>query len=64
VERAYQLARSGQFSTARQIRTQLSREGFMDASSQITGAVLVRDLGRCCRDAQASRMSFSMANAG
>lgn len=53
VERAYQLAKSGQCLTVRQIRGQLEREGYIDAFSQITGSILVRELGRHCRAAQA-----------
>ncbi len=55
IERAYQLARSGDYGTVRQLRTQLEREGYFDAASQIMSPSLMRDLGRCCRAAQAAR---------
>ena len=60
VERAYQLARTGEYETVRQIRSQLDREGYLDASSQITGAMLVRELARDCRMARASRLPLSL----
>ena len=49
IERAYQLASSGGFRTAREITVQLGREGYLDATSQIAGATLRRELGRICR---------------
>jgi hypothetical protein len=52
VERAYQLARTGEYKTVREIKARLSQEDYFDATSQIMGRSLVRELGRCCRAAQ------------
>lgn len=54
VERAYQLAKSGEFETARQIKVQLDREGYIDGYSQISGVAMARELGRICRARRAA----------
>jgi hypothetical protein len=46
VERAYQLARSGQYPTVETIKKRLQDEGFGDANGQLTGRTLTTDLRR------------------
>jgi hypothetical protein len=55
VERAYELARTGAFSTSGEIRDRLKREGYGAASVQIhfQGRAIRDDLGRICREASA-----------
>jgi hypothetical protein len=48
VERAYQLAKSGGFSGATEIKARLRAEGYMDADAQIYGPTLRSDLRRLC----------------
>ena len=50
VERAFQLAKSGEFVTAELIRRQLRAEGYSD--SQITGRALVQQLHASIRAAR------------
>jgi hypothetical protein len=47
LERAFELARSGEFRNASRIRDQLRREGFF--GTQIEGASLSRQLNELCR---------------
>jgi hypothetical protein len=47
LERAFQLARSGEHPNASRIRDQLRKEGF--AGTQIEGASLCRQLNELCR---------------
>jgi hypothetical protein len=53
VERAYELARTGAFSTTGEIRNHLKREGYGAASVQIhfQGRAIRDDLARICREA-------------
>jgi hypothetical protein len=44
VERAYELARSGQYRTVSEIKRRLSHEGFADATGQLTSRTLVNNL--------------------
>ena len=60
VERAYELARTGAFSTSGEIQDRLKREGYGAASVQIhfQGRTIRVDLTRICREAtQACRGS-------
>ena len=49
IERAFQLARSGDHGTVASIRAQLKREGFPEVMSQTSGPMLFRQL-RAVRD--------------
>ncbi len=46
VERAYQIAGSGQFRLVSEVRERLRLEGFMDATAQLTSRTLTKDLRR------------------
>ena len=48
IERAYQLARSGEFKTVAEIRTKLNQEGYLDVAGQIYGPTLASALRRLC----------------
>jgi hypothetical protein len=54
IERAYEIARSGQVRTVTEIRTQLRAEGYTDAVAQIYGNALITDLRRLCLAARES----------
>lgn len=49
VERAYELARSGQYATITQIRMQLRREGYSHVDGHTVGLGLRRELTRLMR---------------
>jgi len=53
VERAYQLASSGNVRTITEIRQRLYREGYLDANAQLSGRTLIQDLRRLLDTAQA-----------
>jgi len=53
VERAYQLASSGNVRTIAEIRQRLHREGYLDANAQLSGRTLIQDLRRLLDTAQA-----------
>lgn len=55
VERAYELARSGDYVSAADIRKQLSKEGYGDAELQLTGRTITGELRRLCNEARANR---------
>jgi hypothetical protein len=46
IERAYELARSGQFRTVSRIRDRLRAEGYADATAHFSSPTLVADLRR------------------
>ncbi len=52
LERAFQLARSGDYSTISDIRRQLKLEGFSDAPSQISGPSMLKQLRKLCEAAR------------
>jgi hypothetical protein len=52
IERAYQLARSGQCGGIGDVRSRLMSEGYLDTLPQLAGAGLKRELSRLCREAQ------------
>jgi hypothetical protein len=51
LERAFELARSGECASPSEIRDLLRREGYMDVTSQIAGPTLLKQLRTLCRDA-------------
>ena len=51
LERAFELARSGDCSSPSDIRDMLRREGYIDVTSQIAGPTLLKQLRTLCRDA-------------
>ena len=51
LERAFELAKSGKFTSLESIRAQLSAEGFEFARAQTTGATLTRQLRKLIDDA-------------
>jgi hypothetical protein len=46
IERAYELARSGEFRTVSRIRDRLRAEGYADATAHFSSPTLVADLRR------------------
>jgi hypothetical protein len=54
VERAYELARSGQFRTVSEIKIRVRAEGYYDALAQLEGRTISADLRRLLAAARAS----------
>ncbi len=54
LERAYELARSGECATVSDIRERLKREHFDSVAGQISGRSLTEDLRRLCRQSMAA----------
>lgn len=52
VERAFELARSGEFEATRQISDRLRAEGYWDATAQLDGPALRAQLKKLCREAR------------
>jgi hypothetical protein len=52
VERAYQMARSGQYVHVVEIEGRLNRENYFDVSAQLSGLTLRRELRRICHEAR------------
>src|SRR5262245_61262756 len=52
IERAYQLARSGEFATVEEICQHLFREGYRELYQDFEALGLRTDLARLCREAQ------------
>lgn len=52
LERAFQLAKSGEYPTISDIRRQLKTEGFSDAPSQISGPSMLKQLRKLCEAAR------------
>ncbi|MFI4976040.1 MAG: hypothetical protein ACHP84_15985 [Caulobacterales bacterium] len=48
LERAYQLAGSGQFATVSQIKSRLRTEGFSDINGQLYGGAVTAALRKLC----------------
>ncbi|RVT93366.1 hypothetical protein [Sphingomonas crocodyli] len=57
IERAYQLAQSGDCVSMVEIERALSREGFANVLAHMSGPSLRKDLTRMCREAAAERKS-------
>ena len=51
LERAYELARSGECATVSDIRDRLKRERFESIAGQVSGRTLTEELRRLCREA-------------
>ena len=52
LERAYQLARTGAYTGASEIKAKLKSEGYGDAAAQLYGQTLHADLRRLCTAAR------------
>ncbi|MFT4055169.1 MAG: hypothetical protein QM681_11740 [Novosphingobium sp.] len=50
LERAFELARSGQFRTIKELRQQLTKEGCLDVTSHTEGLSIKKQLGQLMRD--------------
>lgn len=55
VERAYELARSGEYGGVSEIKAKLRAEGLRDVEGQLYGRSIGTDLRRLCVEAQAKR---------
>jgi hypothetical protein len=53
IERAYDLAKSGEYATVGAIKDQLKREGFSDIAGQLYGPTIQRALRELCTASQA-----------
>ena len=49
IARAFELAESGEYEGAAQIRARLKQEGYWDAAAQVAGPSLTRQLSEICR---------------
>ena len=52
LERAFELARTGEYAGASEIRHQLHIEGYVDANRQVYGRSLVSQLRKICAEAK------------
>jgi hypothetical protein len=52
VERAYQLARSGELATISAIKARLKSERYIHVDRHLAGASIIRDLRRLCAKAR------------
>ena len=52
IERAYQLARSGEYATVGAIKAQLKIKNFINVERHLQGASILRDLRRLCAEAR------------
>ena len=52
IERAYQLARSGECATVSEIKSKLRSEGYGDVAGQLYGPTIQRSLRQLCTAAQ------------
>jgi uncharacterized protein with von Willebrand factor type A (vWA) domain len=59
LERAFELARSGECATVSDIRERLKREGFDSVAGQVSGRSLTEDLRRLCREATGASQPIS-----
>lgn len=57
LERAFQLARSGEYGNISDIRRQLKIEGYSDAPSQISGPSMLKQLRKLCEAARPAETS-------
>ena len=55
VERAYQLARSGQFANVAELKARLKSESYGDADAQLAGPFIRRQLTKLCSEAVTER---------
>jgi hypothetical protein len=55
LERAYELARTGDFNQPSEIQSRLKEEGYIDAEAQMIGPILRRDLRFLCQTARAAK---------
>ena len=53
LERAFELARTGEFSGISEIKARLAKEGYEDAAGQLYGPSLRRQLSTLCAAAKA-----------
>jgi hypothetical protein len=57
IERAFQLAKSGEYADVGAIRQQLTKEGLPDPEGQISGPTLLRQLRQLCANARSPEAS-------
>ena len=55
VERAYQLAKSGEFANVAEVRAKLKTESYGDADAQLAGPFIRRQLTKLCNAAVLER---------
>ena len=58
VERAYQLARSGDFANVAELKARLKAEGYGDADAQLAGPFIRRQLTKLCAAAMLERTAL------
>jgi hypothetical protein len=59
IERAFQLARSGECASASDIRSRLTREGFASVNEHLSGPSIRRDLNTLCKTARLTRAGLA-----
>jgi hypothetical protein len=57
IERAYQLAKSGDCASVTEIKAKLRSEGYTDAPGQLYGPTIQRSLRQLCAEAKAAAQS-------
>lgn len=53
LERAFELAKSGEYANISEIRLQVSSEGYHDATTQLYGRTLASQIRKICKAAKA-----------
>ena len=64
IERAYELARSGECATITDIKKRLDKEGYPDAGGQLYGRTLQTELRRLCAEAKVAEEGASSETDG
>ena len=64
LERAFELARSGQYSGIGEIRLKLKGERFLDVDQQLFGKALQQQLKRICEEARRTQSSVEVDDPG
>jgi hypothetical protein len=57
IERAFQLARSGEYQNWVEVSSRLRGEGYMNVDSHFGGTMLKKQIGTACKDAVKSKLA-------
>lgn len=63
VERAYQLARSGEYTNVAELKAKLKAESYGDADAQLAGPFIRRQLTKLCNEAVSAKQPATPADA-
>ena len=61
LERAFILARSGEYSSVHEIRLRLKSEGFSNVEAHLSGRSISRQLRGLCQESRGARLDNSVA---